>query len=282
MTNPYTRHLRALLLPLLIAVLLAPGAFAQAARADTTHALPAQSGTPVTKSCPFGGVGDRVSRGFYVDNFNGNRLDSVTLEYSARDAGTYTIQMTARENTYNGPVIGTATITFAYTGGDTTQTFNFGGADVNSSRVTFEQVLVSGPTSLIFYDTGSGTCPDFTQTDGTTPPLDTVRGSTVGVIIQARLVDEATAGCRSRVTIPEQAVGGRFVTDARLYWAPDRLVPNATIAAGNTARVLGVDSSGQYYQILWNCQKLWVPTSTMGPNFDPVWNGAPLPTVVVE
>lgn len=272
-------HLRALLLPLLVAALLVPGIYAQAAHTDTARALPAQAGTPVTKSCPFGGIGDRVDRGFYVDNFDANHLDSVTLEYNARDTGTFTIQMTAREDTYGGPVIGTATITFTYTGGDVMQTFTFGGAKINSSRVTFEQTLVSGPTSLIFYDTGSGTCPDFTQTDGTTPPLDSFRGDTVGVIIEGRLVQE---GCRANLSIPGHAVGGRFLADAQAYWAPDRAIPGVTIAAGKSARVLGMDASGRYYQIIWGCQKLWVPVHAMGPNFDSVWNGAPLPTVVVE
>jgi len=27
---------------------------------------------------------------------------------------------------------------------------------------------------------------------------------------------------------------------------------------------------------------VWVPKATLGPNYDAVWNGAPLPTAVVE
>lgn len=90
-------------------------------------------------------------------------------------------------------------------------------------------------------------------------------------------------GCDMLINIPPTAVGGAFVADALAYWKPGMLVePHTTIQAGKTAWVLGVDASGAYYKIIWGCQYLWVPVSTMGPNFDAVWNGAPLPTGVVE
>ena len=55
-----------------------------------------------------------------------------------------------------------------------------------------------------------------------------------------------------------------------------------TIKAGNSARVIGLDASGQYYEIIWVCGYVWVPKATMGPNYDAVWNGAPLPVGVVD
>jgi hypothetical protein len=54
------------------------------------------------------------------------------------------------------------------------------------------------------------------------------------------------------------------------------------ITAGNSARVIGVDESGVYAKIIWVCDTYWVPASTLGPNYDFPWNGAPLPTVVVD
>ncbi len=93
----------------------------------------------------------------------------------------------------------------------------------------------------------------------------------------------AEAGCDAFVNIPDTAVGGAFVADAVINWAPGKPTsPTLTITAGNTARVLGMDASGKYYKIIWQCQEVWVPVATMGPNFDSVWNGAPLPTGVVE
>ncbi len=68
-----------------------------------------------------------------------------------------------------------------------------------------------------------------------------------------------------------------------LYWAPGELVnPTQVIEAGDTARVIGLDASGEYYQIIWVCDFLWVPKDTLAPNPDAVWQGAPLPTDVVE
>jgi len=93
----------------------------------------------------------------------------------------------------------------------------------------------------------------------------------------------ALPGCDVLMPIPATAVGGTFVADAPLYWAPGKLTsPLVTIAAGNSARVLGLDATGQYYKIIWVCDFLWVPKATLGPNYDAVWNGAPLPTGVVE
>ena len=81
-------------------------------------------------------------------------------------------------------------------------------------------------------------------------------------------------------SIPEGAVVGEFTSDAILDWAPGKSTePNAVVTAGNKAWVLGTDETGQYYQIWWSCQHLWVPVGTMAPAFgDPVWQGMPLPT----
>jgi len=79
------------------------------------------------------------------------------------------------------------------------------------------------------------------------------------------------------------AVVGSFVAPADLYLEPGVVIePRAGIAPGQTAWVLGVDASGEYYKIQWSCGQFWVPVETMGPNYDDVWNGAPLPTAIVE
>ena len=91
------------------------------------------------------------------------------------------------------------------------------------------------------------------------------------------------AGCDALMNIPRTAVVGAFVAGAPLYWEPGQLVqPYTEIAAGSTAWVLGVDESGEYYKIIWGCDLVWVPAGTMGPNYDAVWNGRPLPTGVVN
>jgi hypothetical protein len=91
------------------------------------------------------------------------------------------------------------------------------------------------------------------------------------------------AGCDMYIPLTADAVVGAFVADANTYWTPGQLTaPLVTIESGKTAWVLGVDVTGQYYKIVWACQYLWVQVPTMGPDFDKVWNGTPLPTSIVH
>jgi hypothetical protein len=90
-------------------------------------------------------------------------------------------------------------------------------------------------------------------------------------------------GCAALVSIPSQAVVGAFTQNAEIYWAPGELAagePN--IEAGNTYWVAGQDETGMYRKVLIACQWVWVRAETVGPNYDEVWNGTPLPTDVVE
>jgi len=137
-------------------------------------------------SDPFAGSGgDNITRGFYLPSYPGTNLSTVTLAYVTNVTGSYTTSLTARLGTYNGTIIGTTqTVTNTLsTSGETLVTYNFGGVSVpTGSVVTFTQVLVSGPGGFVDYDIGTGAS-GIIETNGTTPPLDTFRGSSVGVII---------------------------------------------------------------------------------------------------
>ena len=86
-----------------------------------------------------------------------------------------------------------------------------------------------------------------------------------------------------QVPIPAGSVVGSFVVTTALYTAPSADAATTFVMnAGQTLWVYGVDASGQYYQVQLAGQLLWVPVSTMGPNYDAVWNGTPLPTTVVK
>ena len=106
---------------------------------------------------------------------------------------------------------------------------------------------------------------------------------TVRIVRSPAKQPASVPGCDVLLPIPATAVGGTFVADAPVYWKPGELTnPLVTIKAGNSARVLGLDASGEYYKIIWVCNLVWVPKATLGPNYDAVWGGAPLPTGVVE
>jgi hypothetical protein len=144
-------------------------------------------------SCPTGGGGDQLDRGFYVTNYPGITLDTVTLTYYAGSGdGTYTFALTPHLSTYDGAVIGTTqqqTVTLTGATG-TAVTFHFANSAVPAgSTVAFTQSVVSGPGAApyAFYDTGTDTpaCPNVFETGDTAPPLGTppIRRNTIGVTI---------------------------------------------------------------------------------------------------
>jgi hypothetical protein len=91
------------------------------------------------------------------------------------------------------------------------------------------------------------------------------------------------AGCDTLVSIPSQAVMGLFTSNATVYWAPESgAATPLTISAGKTYRVTGQDATGQFRQIILECQFVWVPFNTVGPDPEPLWGSAPLPTTVVK
>lgn len=84
------------------------------------------------------------------------------------------------------------------------------------------------------------------------------------------------------VPIPDYAVVGQVLADTPVYARPAAgEATSIIITAGKTLWVFGVDSSGQFYQVMLSGRFFWLPVSAMGPNPDAVWNSKPLPTVVV-
>ena len=251
-------------------VVLVIGAAFLAVSFGQTLAAPA-----VVMSCPFNGdAGDQITRGFYITGFPGDRLDTVTLQYIPGDLAVGTIQLSVRLNRYDAGVLGTASVTSDFSTGVQMQTYDFGGISVPiNSTITFTQTLTSG-VGTVFYDTGISPCPGFTETDGTTPPLDTTRRDSVGAIITGALTRLSIGGC---VIIPAGSVVGEMPNDTQAYYAPGEVAPGVILNAG-TYWVLGTDESGQYYEILLACQYLWVPVNSMFPTGQSPWNGQPLPT----
>jgi hypothetical protein len=146
-----------------------------------------QAAAATVVSCPFDpdGGGDFLTHGFYVTGYPGASIDQVTLQYGDTSAGTYMITLTARAGTYDGPIIGTKTVSVSLPASSdalTPVSFGFGGAPVTSgSTVTFAQSS-SGP-GVLFFNVGTGPCSGVTETVGTTPPLDTFHRDSVGLMI---------------------------------------------------------------------------------------------------
>jgi hypothetical protein len=154
--------------------------------------LPLMAAADTIINSPFGGSSDGIDRGFYVLSYGASSLGTVQLAYDSNvaGAGSYQVTLTARQGTYNGPLINAITMTFSVIGGfglanETVVTYDFAGVSVvPGGTITFAQTQVSGPGTLL-YDVGMAPYPaGLVETDGTTSPLDTPRfGRGVGVII---------------------------------------------------------------------------------------------------
>lgn len=149
---------------------------------------------PVTVvSLPFSGVGDVIDRGFYVESYPANNVDTVELRYGSSTPGDYSIALTIREDTYDGALVGTRNLNLSLLA-DVPQ---FGVFDFEAAltpvggRLTLIQELLSGPDT-VYYDVGPGLLGDdsgpptgVVETKGTTPPLSSFRRNGVGVVITA-------------------------------------------------------------------------------------------------
>ena len=205
---------------------------------------PADIASTMIVDCPFApfGSGDRIDRGFYATNYRGTTIDRVKLRHSTTDPGSKTIQLVARLGRYDGPILGTASVTRSVTADNTESVFDFGDVPVPAmSTIAFTQTLVAG-TGLVFFDLGFESCDDVVETEGTTPPLDSVRRDKVGVKIVGRVASAGgklaveyyhtgfghyfmTADADEIYGLDHGAYGGVFVRTGQFFWAHDGAVP---------------------------------------------------------
>jgi hypothetical protein len=156
--------------------------------------------------------------------------------------------------------------------GEDTFGANYGGT--YSGTISYSQKAV-GPTVTFYLYYSYNDIPLVSAIQAKEAPADTA---------VADAGCKALPGCDVSVSIPSTAVVGQFTTSAAAYWEPGQLLTNppVTIEAGKTYYVIGQDQSEQYYEVLLGCNFVWVLKSTVGPNFDDVWHGMPLPTAIVN
>jgi len=71
---------------------------------------PSTIASATTVSCPVStnGSSDRLDRGFYVSNYPGVTIHTVTLYHSTDTPGVKTLSLIARLGSFNGPLVGVA------------------------------------------------------------------------------------------------------------------------------------------------------------------------------
>lgn len=196
--------------------------------------LPALVAAQPIVTCQFdpNGSGDHTDRGFYVPNFPASAIGRVQLQFVSNKPGEHVFALTARDGTYDGPIIGTAVQT-AILGGqvqagyDPIVSFNFYGATVTAGHtVTFAVQDVRVPTDASTYmNVGTGHCSvPVWETEGTEPPLDTHRTASMGLTIYA---PEASA---NTFWVPAVSHGGGA---ANSQWRSDVKILNRGAGQAN-------------------------------------------------
>lgn len=170
------------------------------------------------------GVGDLIDRGFYVPSFPGNSLTSARMVFGADTAGSYTVQLTVRSNTYDGVVYGQATRTFTLSSPRSQElavTFDFPSLRIREgSRICFSLTQISGPSGPLFYSVYqgfSGGCSTIVQTDGTTPPLDTFRRNGINLILNGEDTLIVVPGETIQAAIDAADIGDTVRVDPGTY-----------------------------------------------------------------
>lgn len=79
--------------------------------------------------------------------------------------------------------------------------------------------------------------------------------------------------------LPADAVQGRLLSTVTALFSPNPAdTTNIILPAGSAWFVIGAQDG--FYRLYIACQAaaLWIPADAISPNYEPPWNGAPLPT----
>jgi hypothetical protein len=150
-------------------------------------ALPAWAQPQTLVSCTTAGqsTADTVSHGFYVQNYAGTSLSTVTLTYYAAIPGNYTIALRAVTDSFDGQFIASRvkSVDIESANIPTAVTFDFDGIGVpHGETLVFSQSVLGPAEESLVFDTGTAPCAA-TETKDFTPPTSTVTRNSVGVTI---------------------------------------------------------------------------------------------------
>ena len=151
---------------------------------------PPGDGNATTLSCPLdpNAQGENVLRGFYVTNYGGTRLNTVSLWHRGAQQGTRRIRMTARLGSFDGPVLAIDSVERFMNSVRSESVFDFGGAAVAAgSTITFVQEVLAGDEAIT-HDIGFGPCADVVQTELVKADI----RASVGLTITGRVASATT------------------------------------------------------------------------------------------
>ena len=184
-------------------------------------------------------AGDLIDRGFYVPSYPGNSLTSARLVFSSTTAGSHTLRLTVRSNTYDGIVLGRDEATVNMTASaDHAVTFNYPSVRIREgSRVCFVITKVSGPGTLYYsvHDAWTGGCPTVIETEGTTPPIDNHRRDGVNLVLTGEDTLIVATGESIQAAIDAADIGDTVQVDPGTYTENLRLRSGVNVVGSGFA-----------------------------------------------
>jgi hypothetical protein len=151
-------------------------------------------------------------------------------------------------------------------------------ANANSKGVGICAIPLGSPPVPSFTELATGTGCGVYPADNPADLVEAILDIIVDIPVSGTAVDECG------VPIPADSVVGSLPhDDVRAYYRPYDLTNNVAVTLNpGTYWVIGQDETESFYKIILSCQYLWVPKETMGPNYDDVWMGRPLPDRIVS
>ncbi|MBI5959673.1 MAG: hypothetical protein HY866_13105 [Chloroflexi bacterium] len=215
-------------------------------------------------------------------SLNSCGADGISMSYIVHHDYTYSPSITILSSgTINGVVVFNEGTLLANLGAPlsfpTTYPFSFNTTQPDATYTYIHTWTTRVDGVAVYQSSLSGTC--IWMGEGFDPGAVSISNQDLSVSGAGAVVP----GCDVSMPISSTSVIGTFTQTASTYWSPGNLTnPLVSIEAGKSAWVLGMDSTQQYYKIIWVCDLLWVPVNTIGPNYDAVWNGTLLPTDIVK
>ena len=189
-------------------------------------AAAARADGPAIINCPWyppNNGDDFAARGFYTQGFGGTSLKQVILPLSFPAAGTYQLTLTATTNTFDGTVLGTASVTF--TAANTafqSVTFDFGTIPTTEGTpIAFAGAVPMKPAGVngkVLMQVVTDPLCRLTETNGFDAPLSSFRRGGIAAIING----DVAAAFNHVVTVVATASihganGTFFHTDTWVY-----------------------------------------------------------------
>ena len=183
---------------------------------------------------------------------------TLDVTFQVEDAGPYFVTIYD-----DGILLAGAGGTFP-AGSTQTVRFTIGGPDGSPGVAVAVRDSLLSPAAYTFVNNEFWTDPEGITCQG------------LGYTFGGTVLTAAAETCLS--SISSGAVQGRMLETVQAVYEPrSDATTNVTIPGGTSWWIAG--AANGYYKLFISCPGnfVWVPASTMGPNYDPPFNGAPLP-----